>query len=152
MVVTWTLWNVLYRIHWSRVWHSTNWAFAADKTLRLTRCNILHAEETMLATMSVSRYTHYLPKCIILNKYTAYKSIFLLSAESVSCILCTRVWKNFLGKTKYLVWEHIKIQGVTKTLSLVKCFVQNPLIQSLTVYQLSLCHFVRVHAADKTLD
>ena len=50
-----------------------NCAFAADKTLRLTRCNILHAEESqeiILATMSVSRYTHYLPKCIILDIYT----------------------------------------------------------------------------------
>ena len=40
---------------------------AAGKKQRLTRCNILHAQEAMLATTSVSCYTHYLVKCIILS-------------------------------------------------------------------------------------
>ena len=32
---------------------------AADKAQRLRRGNILHAQEAMLATTSVSRYTHF---------------------------------------------------------------------------------------------
>ena len=40
---------------------------AAGKKQRLTRCNILHAQEAMLATTYVSCYTHYLVKCIILS-------------------------------------------------------------------------------------
>ena len=44
-------------------------AHAAGKKQRLTRCNILHAQEqeAMLATTSVSCYTPYLVKRIILS-------------------------------------------------------------------------------------
>ena len=59
---------------------------AADKTQTLTRCNILHALGS-----NVGNHV-----CVPLfgemnnSEYTAYRSIFLLSAESVACMLCTR--------------------------------------------------------------